>query len=124
MSKGRRGGKKGGHAGILPGGETAYDSRRLVLYFRRGPDNRLLGRVGVANAAPPGSAAAWLAVMPNGQVIYFDEDGDREDRGVWQGCEGPQKRTCTYVTHVIWAQRYLNRNRGGVSVGVGVGVGY
>lgn len=89
-----------------------------------GPDNRLLGRVGVANAAPPGSAAAWLAVMPNGQVIYFDEDGDREDRGVWQGCEGPQKRTCTYVTHVIWAQRYLNRNRGGVSVGVGVGVGY
>lgn len=89
-----------------------------------GPDNRLLGRVGVANAAPPGSAAAWLAILPNGQVIYFNEDGDREDRGVWRGCEGPQKRTCTFVTHVIWAQKYLNRNRGGVSVGVGVGVGY
>lgn len=28
--------------GILPGGETVYDSRRLVLYFRRSPDGRLM----------------------------------------------------------------------------------
>lgn len=30
------------HAAILPGGETVYDSRRLVLYFRRSPDGRLM----------------------------------------------------------------------------------
>ncbi len=89
-----------------------------------GPDNRLLGRVGLANAAPPGSAAAWLAIQPNGQVIRFDDDGERIDEGVWRGCEGPQKRTCTLITHVLWARRYLNRPRSGVSVGVGVGVGY
>lgn len=89
-----------------------------------GPDNRLLGRVGVSNAAPPGSAAAWLAIMPNGQVVRFDDDGERIDEGVWQGCEGPQKRTCTLITHVLWARRYLNRPRSGVSVGVGMGVGY
>lgn len=28
--------------GILPRGETVYDSRRLVLYFRRSPDGRLM----------------------------------------------------------------------------------
>lgn len=89
-----------------------------------GTDNRLLGRVGVANAAPPGAAAAWLAIMPNGQVVYFDEDGERVDRGVWHGCEGPQKRTCTLITHVLWVQRWLRRSRTGVSIGVGVGVGY
>jgi hypothetical protein len=89
-----------------------------------GTDNRLLGRVGLANAAPPGSAAAWLAILPNGQVIHFDEEGEREDAGVWHGCEGPQKRTCTLVTHVLWVQRWLRHPRSGVSVGVGVGVGY
>ncbi len=89
-----------------------------------GTDNRLLGRVGMNNAAPPGSAAAWLAIMPNGQVVYFDEEGDREDRGVWHGCSGPQQRTCTLVTHVLWVRDWLRRPRSGVSVGVGVGVGY
>ncbi|GMV16855.1 MAG: hypothetical protein HS104_03695 [Polyangiaceae bacterium] len=85
-----------------------------------GPDNVLLGRVGHANAAPPGSAAAWLAVMPNGQVVRFDDEGDRHDAGVWYGCEGPQKRTCTLVTHVLWVRNYMRNSRGGVSVGVGV----
>lgn len=85
-----------------------------------GTDNRDLGRVGNANAAPPGSAAAWLAIMPNGQVIFFDEEGDRHNGGVWRGCEGPQKRTCTLVTHAIWVRNYLRASHGGVSVGVGV----
>ncbi|MCC6663283.1 MAG: hypothetical protein IT375_06025 [Polyangiaceae bacterium] len=85
-----------------------------------GPDNTLLGRIGHSNAAPPGSAAAWLAVMPNGQVVRFDEEGDRHDAGVWYGCEGPQKRTCTLVSHVLWVQDWARRSRGGVSVGVGV----
>lgn len=87
-----------------------------------GTDNRLMGRVGVANASPPGSAAAWLAVLPNGQVIQFDEEGDRYNAGTWHGCEGPQKRTCTLVTHVLWARQYMNQSR--TSVGVGIGVMY
>jgi hypothetical protein len=82
----------------------------------------LLGRVGLANAAPPGAAAAWLAILPNGQAITFDEEGEREAAGVWYGCEGPQKRTCTYVMHVILVRHYLARSRSGVSVGVGVGI--
>lgn len=85
-----------------------------------GTDNRLLGRIGVANAAPPGSAAAWLAIMPNGEVVRFDEEGDRHPSGVWRGCQGPQQRTCTLVTHVLWVRDYLNRSHGGVGVGVGV----
>lgn len=28
--------------GILPGGQSVYDSRRLVLYFRKSPDGRLI----------------------------------------------------------------------------------
>lgn len=89
-----------------------------------GPDNRLLGRVGVANAAPPDSAAAWLAIMPDGQVIYFDDDGDRGAGGVWRGCEGPQKRTCTLVTHLIAMRHYADRSHSGVGVGVGIGIGF
>ena len=89
-----------------------------------GPDNSLLGRIGHANAAPPDSAAAWLAILPNGQVIRFDEEGDRHDAGVWRGCEGPQKRTCTLITHVLWVRDYIRNRRSGVGVGVGVGVGF
>jgi hypothetical protein len=89
-----------------------------------GTDNRLLGRIGVANAAPPDGAAAWLAVLPNGQVVYFDEDGERANGGVWYGCRGPQQRACTLVTHLIALRHYTSRSQGGVSVGVGVGVGF
>jgi hypothetical protein len=86
-----------------------------------GTDNRLLGRIGLSNAAPPGSASAWLAIMPNGEVIRFDEEGDRLNAGVWHGCNGPALRTCTLVTHLLWVRDYLSRGRGGgVSVGVGV----
>ncbi len=85
-----------------------------------GNDNELLGRVGHANAAPPGSAAAWIAILPNGQALFFDEEGEREAAGVWTGCEGPQKRTCTYVMHTILVRHYLSRRRSGVGVGVGI----
>ena len=91
--------------------------------FVAGTDNRLLGRVGVANAAPPNAAAAWLAVMPNGQVMYFDEEGERSSDGAWRGCNGPQLRTCTLITHVIALRRYAQRSQGGVTFGVGIGVG-
>ncbi|MEB2312322.1 MAG: hypothetical protein OZ928_10765 [Polyangiaceae bacterium] len=90
--------------------------------FLAGTDNRLLGRIGVANAAPPGGAAAWLAILPDGRVVYFDDDGERTDGGVWRGCDGPQLRTCTLVTDWLRVQQALNRPR--VTVGVGIGVGF
>jgi hypothetical protein len=93
--------------------------------YLAGPDNLLMGRVGVSNAAPPDSAAAWLAILPNGQVLRFDSDGDREGDGVWRGCEGPKRRTCTLVTHVL-AMRHYRRHHphSPVTFGVGVGVGF
>jgi hypothetical protein len=89
-----------------------------------GPENRLLGRIGIANAAPPDGAAAWLAILPNGQVVYFDDEGERSNGGVWYGCRGPQQRTCTLVTHLLALRNYSSRQNGGVSVGVGIGVGF
>jgi hypothetical protein len=130
---------------ILPNGQVLEDGDPVMLVDRAGrvvdndnepmavllpdghvagTDNRLLGRVGVANAAPPGSAAAWLAVMPNGEVVYFDEEGERSSGGVWRGCGGPQLRTCTLITHMVAMRRWAERDRGGVSVGVGIGIGY
>jgi sarcosine oxidase len=68
---------KAGHGHILAGGETVYDSRRLVLYFRRSPDGRLVmgGRASFSSARaqsphapdyatsstclPASTAAAW-----------------------------------------------------------------
>ena len=88
-----------------------------------GPDDINLGRVGVANAAPPNSASAWLAVMPNGEVVFFDPDGDRKAGGVWSGCEGAMHRTCTLVTHMVVMRNYRDPYRS-PSVGFGIGVGF
>lgn len=101
------------YAVLLPDGQLA------------GVDSYSLGRLGVTNASPPGSVEAWLAVMPNGQVVYFSSDGDRASGGVWQGCSGPILRTCTLVTHLLAVASYPGPNSGvSVGVGIGVGVGY
>jgi hypothetical protein len=84
-----------------------------------GPSNRYLGHIGVANAAPPHGDVAWLAVLPDGKVEYFDEEGDRRDDGHWKGCEGARHRTCTLVTHLIALRRY-HGNAPRMAVGVGV----
>jgi hypothetical protein len=89
-----------------------------------GTDNQFLGRVGITNASPPDAGQAWLAVVPNGQVIYFADDGARSSGGTWTGCEGPAHRTCTLVTHLVALRNYMQRAQSGVSVGVGVGVGF
>ena len=78
----------------------------------------------VPNAAPPGGGPAWLSVLPNGEVVHFDPDGQRSSDGVWQGCNGPIMRTCTLVSHLYTLQRVARATRGGVTVGVGVGVGF
>jgi hypothetical protein len=87
-----------------------------------GNDDISLGRIGVTNASPPGAVEAWLAVLPDGNVVYFDTDGERTAGGQWQGCNGPVLRTCTLVTQLLAVSSY-RRMRTGVGIGVGVGVG-
>jgi hypothetical protein len=89
-----------------------------------GTDDRNLGHVGVSNAAPPSRVEAWLAVMPDGTVTYFDSDGDRSAGGRWTGCRGAAQRTCTLVTHLIALRHYSDRSQSGVGVGVGIGIGF
>lgn len=101
-----------------------YDPVAVLLPdgYVAGTDNRLLGRVGVTNAAPPGSATAWVSILPNGQVVRYNTDGDRENGGVWHGCIGPQMRTCTLITHILLVQSYASRPQ--PSVGIGIGIGF
>ena len=101
-----------------------YDPYAVLL-----PDGQLvgsndvsLGRIGVTNASPPGAVEAWLAVLPDGQVLYFDAEGERSSGGAWQGCNGPVLRTCTLVTQLLAVGSY-RAARSGVRLGVGVGVG-
>lgn len=89
-----------------------------------GTDDHFLGQVGISNASPPHSGEAWLTVGPNGQVVYFDDDGTRGAGGLWTGCEGPAHRTCTLITHLTALRSYFQRAQSGVSVGVGVGIGF
>jgi hypothetical protein len=89
-----------------------------------GSDGAHLGQVGVTNAAPPGGGNAWLAVLPDGHVLHFESDGERTSDGVWRGCEGPQHRTCTFVSHLFTLHRVAaSSSQSNVTFGVGVGVG-
>lgn len=88
-----------------------------------GTDDVSLGRIGVTNASPPGAVEAWLAVAPEGDVTYFDPDGERNFGGLWRGCQGAVLRTCTLVTQLL-AVSSLRRRARGFTVGVGVGAGF
>jgi hypothetical protein len=106
-----------------------YDAYAVLLPDGQlvGTDDISLGRIGVTNASPPGAVEAWLAVTPDGQVLYFDTDGERSSGGVWHGCNGPVLRTCTLVTQLLAVASYRGMRSGvgiGVGVGVGVGVGF
>jgi hypothetical protein len=104
------------------------DYEPLALLFPdgrlAGSDDRALGHVGVANAAPPDRHQAWLSVAPDGGVVYYDEDGERESGGRWTGCAGPAQRTCTLVTHLVAVRNYARRATPGVGVGIGIGIGF
>jgi hypothetical protein len=104
--------------------DDSYDPLAILLPRGRviGTDDRALGRVGFENAALPGSPTAWFSILPNGQVIRFNQDGDRVPDGVWRGCSGPQMRTCALVTHILLVREYVNRPT--TSVGVGIGIGF
>lgn len=84
-----------------------------------GTSNQYLGRVGVANAAPPHGDWAWLAIMPDGTVTRFVNDGDRQLDGRWRGCDRGNLRTCTLVSHLFLLRYYRNPR---ATVGVGIGV--
>lgn len=88
-----------------------------------GTDHRALGYVGLNNATPPFSDAAWLSLQPDGRVIFYEPDGDRSDHGRWSGCNGPGRRTCTLVTQIFVMRNYRSAPNSGVTFGVGVGVG-
>jgi hypothetical protein len=106
--------------------DSDYEPVALLFQDGRlaGTDDRVLGHVGVSNAAPPDRMEAWLAVMPDGNVVYFGSDGDREPDGKWEGCSGPALRTCTLVTHLLAVRNYGRRSESGVGVGIGIGIGF
>ena len=89
-----------------------------------GTDDRALGYVGLNNATPPFADQAWLSLLPDGRVLFFEPNGDRTPLGQWSGCDGPSRRTCTLVTQIFTVQNLrMVPTMGGPSFGVGVGVG-
>ena len=102
-----------------------YDAYAVLLPDGHlvGTDDRALGYVGVSNATPPFSAQAWLSILADGRVLFFQPEGDRLPLGQWTGCNGPNRRTCTLVTQ-IFTERNLRRPvMYGPTFGVGMGVG-
>ena len=102
-----------------------YEPLALLLADGRlaGLDSVYLGRVGLRNASPPWRESAWVALLPSGEVMRFDDDGTRHPDGRWQGCEGPQLRACTLVTHVVLLdRRAARRSRSGSGFSLGTGV--
>lgn len=89
-----------------------------------GTNDTALGYVGLSNASPPDGEKAWLSLMPDGRVIYFEPNGDRSSRGIWRGCDGPGRRACTLVTQIFAMKNYRTQPQTGVTFGVGVGVGF
>jgi hypothetical protein len=88
------------------------------------PDDEVLGIVGSEHASRPDEDHAWLSLTPSGEVIRYDEDGERYGFGVWMGCRVSPRASqlCVYLTHVL-GKSLMYRPRPGVSVGIGVGVG-
>jgi hypothetical protein len=92
-----------------------------------GPDDAPLGVVGSMHASLPGRSTAWITVTENGEVITYDDDGQRSGMGVWVGGCGVSARThqvCTLVTHLI-AMKLRDRSSdsdGLASRGDGMGV--
>ncbi|NRA35906.1 MAG: hypothetical protein HRU17_21500 [Polyangiaceae bacterium] len=83
-------------------------------------DDRFLGQLGVHNATGPSGGEAWLSVLPDGKVVYFNSDGERRSDGFWEGCGGPQMRTCLLVTQMMALRRSQNRSGPRFRIGVGV----
>lgn len=90
-----------------------------------GPDDAPMGFVGQASASLPESSTAWIALLPSGELVRFEEDGARAPMGAWVGQCARSARTmqvCTLISHVV-ALRARNAPRVSVGVGIGIGVG-
>jgi hypothetical protein len=68
-----------------------------------GPDDKALGTVGAIHAALPGELHAWLSLTGTGEVIRYDDEGDRTPFGFWYGCNlsFQSQQACTLVTHLV-----------------------
>lgn len=99
-----------------------------------GPGDKDLGMVGVMHASLPEEQTAWLSVTATGEVIRYDDEGERVYFGVWRGCNLSMRaaHACTLVTHIIGLKiREASRSGpggwspgfGGPGVGVGIGIG-
>jgi len=93
-----------------------------------GPGDKPLGNVGVLHAAKADETNAWLSVMPSGEVVEYESDGDRSSLGVWIGCNGSytSHQTCTLVSHLL-APKILAAARNARMLmpnGLGYGPGY
>lgn len=94
-----------------------------------GADNVALGIVGALHASRPDDAYAWLSVLPVGEVIRYDEEGERTTFGVWMGCGYSPRanQVCTLIAHMLGMgirirEPQQTRPGQGVSTG-GVGIG-
>jgi sarcosine oxidase len=75
---------------ILPGGETVYDSRRLVLYFRKSPDGRLMlgGRASFSSSRNASGRVADYSVLHAVLRGIFPAVGDLAIDYRWTGLVG------------------------------------
>jgi hypothetical protein len=90
-----------------------------------GPDDEAMGIVGALTASRPDEQHAWLSVAPSGEVIIYDDEGERHLAGVWIGCNATPRthQVCTLVSHMLAMRMRAALARGEPSVGVGIGIG-
>jgi hypothetical protein len=92
-----------------------------------GPDDESMGVVGALHASRADEPHAWISVAPSGEVIIYDDEGERRVAGVWIGCNATPRthQVCTLVSHLLALRMRANAERGGgePSVGIGIGVG-
>lgn len=75
---------------ILPGGQTVYDSRRLVLYFRRSPDGRLVlgGRASFSSSRTAPDKVADYSTLASVLRGIFPALADLPIAHSWTGLVG------------------------------------
>jgi hypothetical protein len=101
-----------------------------------GPGNTPLGQVGSLYAARPGEATAWLTVTPAGEVIRYDQEGERITMGAWVGqCarSASAHEVCVFISHLLGTKFVEEQRRRpgqpsyvpgvGFTPGAGVGIG-
>ena len=86
------------HGQILPGGHAVYDSRRLVLYFRKSPDGRVMvgGRASFQSSRSIPDAARDYAIIEQTLIAIFPQLRQTPFAFRWTGlvCITPD-----YLTH-------------------------